>query len=327
MVLIPMKNAASGYIGLAGLLFLMLFFLFSLPLPAQEGFQYQIKEGDTLYSISRQFKVPLDVILKTNGITDPSKVRVGTQILIPNLYVVQKGDTLYGIARKQGIKVDLLLSLNNLSPQALIKPGDTLYIPKPPETMKSPENPQVLATTKEKPSSHPTNETVVKQKLEDSNPRKEPSSTAPTSPSLVSTKEKVSSKESSSKENPSKQDPAQTKNIYWPHPGTRKELTGKLAGISFQGKAGDPVYSVSSGKVAWVGPYRGFGKVVIVQSDQGYLYVYAGNETTSVEPGDLVEKGQRIGTLGINPYNQTPDLYFLVYKDGKPIRPEEAPRI
>jgi lipoprotein YgeR len=323
MVLIPMKNAASGYIGLAGLLFLMLFFLFSLPLPAQEGFQYQIKEGDTLYSISRQFKVPLDVILKTNGITDPSKVRVGTQILIPNLYVVQKGDTLYGIARKQGIKVELLLSLNNLSPQALIKPGDTLYVPKPLENAKTSETPQVPPPTKEKPSSTLPQETVVK---------KDPPSTAPMMSGLASSKEKVLSKESSSKEslskeNPSKQDPGQTKNIYWPHPGTRKELTGKLAGISFQGKAGDPVYSVSSGKVAWVGPYRGFGKVVIVQSDQGYLYVYAGNETTNVEPGDLVEKGQRIGTLGINPYNQTPDLYFLVYKDGKPIRPDEAPRI
>lgn len=283
-----------------GLLILMFFFLFSLFLPAQETFQYQIKEGDTLYSISRQFKVPLEGILKTNGITDPSKVRVGTTLFIPNLYVVQKGDTLYGIARKHGIKVELLLSLNNLPTQALIKPGDTLYVPKPLDQVKPPETTEFSLKT----------------------------------PSLVSSKEKesskdkeISSKKRSSTENPSKPDPAQTKNIYWPHPGTRKELTGKLAGISFQGKVGDPVYSVSSGKVAWVGPYRGFGKVVIIQSDQGYIYVYAGNETTSVEPGDLVEKGQRIGTLGINPYNQTPDLYFLVYKDGKPIRPEEAPRI
>lgn len=283
-----MKNTTSGYIGLSGFLFLMFFFLSSLSLYAQETFKYQIKEGDTLYSISRQFKVPLEGILKTNGITDPSKVRVGTNLLIPNLYVVQKGDTLYGIARKHGIKVDLLLSLNNFPPQALIKPGDTLYVPKNPENMKPPATPDAPLTN----------------------------------PGLVSSKEKASSKE-----NHSKPDPTQTKNIYWPHPGTRKELTGKLAGISFQGKAGDPVYSVSSGKVAWVGPYRGFGKVVIIQSDQGYLYVYAGNETTSVGPGDLVEKGQRIGTLGINPYNQTPDLYFLVYKDGKPIRPEEAPRI
>ena len=322
MVLIPMKNTASGYIGLAGLLFLILFFLFSLPLPAQEAFQYQIKKGDTLYSISRQFKVPLDALLKANEITDPSKVRVGTLLRIPDLYVVQKGDTLYGIARKHEIKVELLLSLNNLSPQALIKPGDTLYVPKPLENAKSPETPQVVLSTREKPFSTPTNETVTKQRSTDSHAMKDLSSTPPTNPGLVGSKEKVPSKE-----NPVKQDPAQTKNTFWPHPGTRKELTGKLAGISFQGKAGDPVYSVSSGKVAWVGPYRGFGKVVIVQSDQGYLYVYAGNETTSVEPGDLVTKGQRIGTLGINPYNQTPNLYFLVYKDGKPVRPDEAPRI
>ncbi len=320
MVLIPMKNTEAGYIGLVGLFLLMFLFLFSLSVQAQEVFHYQIKGGETLYSISRQFKVPVEVILKANGINDPSRVRVGTNLVIPNLYVVQKGDTLYGIARKLGIKVELLLSLNNLQPEAIIKPGDTLYIPKAMEGVKtdgekSTEAAQLPASTKEKSSPPQSNEKIVKQGPVDSNQKKEAIS-APISPaerkgSTVSLKENV----------------PPTKNMYWPHPGTRKELTGKLEGISFQGKAGDPVYSVSSGKVAWVGPYRGFGKVVIIQSDQGYIYVYAGNESTTVEPGDLVEKGQRIGTLGINPYNQTPDLYFLVYKDGKPVRPEEAPRI
>ncbi|MCX7786957.1 MAG: LysM peptidoglycan-binding domain-containing protein [Spirochaetes bacterium] len=306
-----MKNTESGYFGLLGLLISMFFFLFSLTLQAQETYQYSIKEGETLYSISRQFKVPLEAILKANGINDPSKVRVGTNLIIPNVYLVQKGDTLYGIARKMGVKVEVLLSLNNLQPQATIKPGDTLYVPKILEG-KHAEVSQPANVTKEKATSSQPPEKIVKQRSEDPQQKKgvlgDPSGTG------VST---VSSKESS----------PQVKNIYWPHPGTRKELTGKLEGISFQGKAGDPVYSVSSGKVAWVGPYRGFGKVVIIQSDQGYLYVYAGNETTNVEPGDLVEKGQRIGTLGVNPYNQTPDLYFLVYKDGKPVRPEEAPRI
>jgi len=307
-----MKNPEGGYIGLFGLCVLMFFFLFSLALHAQETFQYQIKEGETLYSISRQFKVPLEAILKANGISDPSKVRVGTNLLIPHLYVVQKGDTLYGIARRLGVKVEVILSLNNLQPQTIIKPGNTLYVPKPLESGKNTDTSQTSIIAKDKAPSSPPTEKIVKQRPEDPVQKKslpgEPSGTG------VST---ISSKESLSP----------TKNIYWPHPGTRKELTGKLEGISFQGKAGDPVYSVSSGKVAWVGPYRGFGKVVIIQSDQGYLYVYAGNETTNVEPGDLVEKGQRIGTLGVNPYNQTPDLYFLVYKDGKPVRPEEAPRI
>ncbi len=312
MVLIPMKNPESGYIGLLGLLFFMFFFLFSLTPHAQESFQYQIKEGETLYSISRQFKVPLEAILKTNGINDPSKVRVGTNLLIPHLYVVQKGDTLYGIARKLGVKIEVILSLNNLQSQAIIKPGDTLYVPKPIESVKNADTSQNSIIAKDKvPSSTPP-EKIIKQRSEDPVQKKSvPSEPSGTVDSTVSSKEGLSP----------------TKNMYWPHPGTRKELTGKLEGISFQGKAGDPVYSVSSGKVAWVGPYRGFGKVVIIQSDQGYLYVYAGNETTNVEPGDLVEKGQRIGTLGVNPYNQTPDLYFLVYKDGKPVRPEEAPRI
>ncbi|GAB4364109.1 MAG: M23 family metallopeptidase [Spirochaetales bacterium] len=257
-----------------------------------------MKEGETLYGISRRFKVPLKSILEANEISDPTKVRAGTDLIIPHLYVVQKGDTLYGIARKMGIKVDTLLALNDLTPQVIIKPGDTLYVPGRAED----------ATPKD-PGKSNTDIQVAEKKKEDI-----PSfqSGNPTSSSQGST---VSPREHS------------PHSVYWPHPGSRKELTGKLEGISFKGKAGDPVYSVSSGKVAWVGPYRGFGKVVIIQSDQGYLYVYAGNESIDVEPGEVVEKGQRIGTLGVNPYNQTPDLYFLVYKDGKPVRPEEAPRI
>jgi lipoprotein NlpD len=79
--------------------------------------------------------------------------------------------------------------------------------------------------------------------------------------------------------------------------------------------------------VVWVGPYRGFGKVVFIQSDQGYIYVYAGNDEIHVAPGDFVRRGQKLGELGLHPYEQKPNLYFIVYKDGKPVRPEEAPRI
>ncbi|MFQ3620958.1 MAG: M23 family metallopeptidase [Spirochaetales bacterium] len=299
-----MKKMDPGFGGILILLILVLFFTLSLSAPAEEFLKHTLVEGETLYSLARQYKIPLDSLLKANNITDPTKVRVGTSILIPQVYIIQKGDTLYGIARKFGVKLQHLLEANSLAAEGVIKPGNTLYIPSP-----------ISSSTQSTPASTPPTRDTPSPSIEVAK------NTEKTNPTLVS----------APRGNALISPPTLTEKTlphpFWPHPGNRVELTGKLEGISFRGKAGDPVYSISSGKVAWVGPYRGFGRVVIVQSDQGYLYVYAGNETIHVEPGELIQRGQKIGTLGVNPYNQASDLYFLVYKDGKPIPPEEAPRI
>ena len=114
---------------------------------------------------------------------------------------------------------------------------------------------------------------------------------------------------------------------FWPLDGDRRYVDGKLKGIQIQGTQGDPVRSISSGKVIWVGPYRGFGRVVLVQSPDDYIYVYGGNEQTAVEVGQEVEPGTIISSLGINPHLQEPVLFFTVFRNGKPVRPENAPRL
>ena len=47
------------------------------------GNSYTIKTGDTLWSISRRFKVSRDALLKLNGIKDPNKLYAGRTIKIP----------------------------------------------------------------------------------------------------------------------------------------------------------------------------------------------------------------------------------------------------
>lgn len=114
---------------------------------------------------------------------------------------------------------------------------------------------------------------------------------------------------------------------FWPLSGERRYVDGKLKGIQIQGVRGDPVRSISSGKVIWEGPYRGFGRVVLVQSPDEYIYVYGGNEKTAVEVGQNVEPGTVISSLGVNPHLQEPVLFFTVFRNGKPVSPENAPRL
>ena len=47
------------------------------------GTYVALKSGETLYSLSRRYGVPVDAITSSNGITNPSSVQVGQRILIP----------------------------------------------------------------------------------------------------------------------------------------------------------------------------------------------------------------------------------------------------
>lgn len=113
---------------------------------------------------------------------------------------------------------------------------------------------------------------------------------------------------------------------YWPHPGRRVRMDGKLPGVSIQGTIGDDVVSVSSGRVIYAGPYTTFGRVVIVQSASGYIYVYGGNGSLSVTVGDLVQPGTTIGELGEAPDAGRSRLYFSVWKNDSFVDPSRAPR-
>src|SRR5690606_19497678 len=44
---------------------------------------HRVAPGDTLYSIARTYSVSVDALQSANGITDPSRIRVGQDLQIP----------------------------------------------------------------------------------------------------------------------------------------------------------------------------------------------------------------------------------------------------
>lgn len=112
----------------------------------------------------------------------------------------------------------------------------------------------------------------------------------------------------------------------WPLSGARSPMSGKLPGVMIRGEVGDEVRSVASGRVRYTGTYSAFGRVVMVQSPEGYLYVYGGTDRVIVSVGDLVASGALLGVLGRGPHSEDPALYFSVFKGNEPVPPEDAPR-
>lgn len=249
---------------------LCLLLLVAAPQPGMAE-TYSLRRGDTLYSVSRKFKVPLDELLRANNITDPNSLKVGTRIEIPEAWAeirVQKGDTLYSLSRRFGITVAELRRINSLTADHVLKVGETLRVPE-----------------------------AAWERVHGSQAAQ---AQAPAVPSGLP---------------------------YWPHPGTVRQLEGQLApGVEIQGAAGDPVYSVSEGRVTWAAPFRGYGQIVFVKSENGVTFAYAGASELLVRVGDRVSPGTRLATLGVHPHDGVAKVIFFATRGSEPVDPARAPR-
>lgn len=90
-----------------------------------------IKQGDTIYSLSQEYGVPIRDLISANRLEPPYHLRPGDLILLPprRMHIVQRGDTLYGISRQFGLDIYSLARANDLSPPYTIRVGQKLLIP------------------------------------------------------------------------------------------------------------------------------------------------------------------------------------------------------
>ena len=56
----------------------------SVPKPTTGGRSYTVQSGDNFWRIANKYKVDQDQLMKANGITDPKKLKIGMNLVIPN---------------------------------------------------------------------------------------------------------------------------------------------------------------------------------------------------------------------------------------------------
>jgi len=90
-----------------------------------------VQRGDTLYSISKRYNVPLRDLIEANNLTPPYTLVIGRQLRLPTakFHVVCKGDTLYNISKRYNVDVTTLSKLNNLQAPYTLSIGQRLAIP------------------------------------------------------------------------------------------------------------------------------------------------------------------------------------------------------
>ena len=82
---------------------------------------------------------------------------------------------------------------------------------------------------------------------------------------------------------------------------------------------GAPVYAVESGVTLFAGHVRGWGEVVLIQHNYGYLSVYGNLNELFVRRGDKVEMQEKLGSVG-NAMRRE-GLYFELRRGGETVHP------
>ena len=61
----------------------------SVSTPSNNDVAIHVGEGETLYSISRRYGIPVNALMQANGITNPTSVRAGQRLIVPRYSATQ----------------------------------------------------------------------------------------------------------------------------------------------------------------------------------------------------------------------------------------------
>ena len=252
---------------------------------------HQVEKGDTVFSLAKEYTISVPQIVKQNNLSSASAIYIGQKLLISvqNQTKKDEAQSSWGLYKiKKGDTLYSLARTHNIELNEVMRFNGFKkgVIIKPGLLIRLPNI--------NSQNSKIANKTVVTQNS-----------------SFVS--KNVGQKISEN-------------GLQWPAKGQIRRLKGKFQGVQISSKKGTAVTSIASGKVIWSAPFRGYGKMIMVQSRDGLTYTYCGNEKLFVREGDFVKPGTRIGTVGLNSHDNSPKIIFLVYNGEKAVDPLKAPR-
>lgn len=141
---------------------------------------YTIQAGDTLYSISQRYNVPVSLLMQVNNIANPYCLKIGQRICIPRIEAAQNDnscsgffhtiapdDTPYLLAKRYGVSLEAILEANpSMNPYNLMigaqicipgtRPESAPMTPSPPTPSPVPQAPAPMSIPTPPPMPAPT---------------------------------------------------------------------------------------------------------------------------------------------------------------------------
>ena len=92
-------------------------------------------------------------------------------------------------------------------------------------------------------------------------------------------------------------------------------------GLLIAGTAGAEVHAVAAGRVAYADWLKGYGLLIILDHGNGWMTLYAFNDSLLKRVGDSVTSGEAISTVGSSGGQGRAALYFELRRNGQPADP------
>ena len=241
-----------------------------------------IGKGDTYYSLSQQYEVPLRALLDANNAQPPYVLSPGDRVRLPQqaFYVVKRQDTLYSISRAHDTDVAKLAQLNGLRKPYTINVGQRLQIPGLTKSATQSASNTSTSRASRKPAAMPDAPKRVGR-------------------FLVPVKGKIISS-------------------FGPKEGGLHNdgiNIAARAGTSIRAaENGVVVYTGNE--------LRGYGNLLLIRHRGGWVTAYAHTSKFLVKPGAKVKQGDIIAEVGSSGNVERPQLHFELRKGTRAVNPQ-----
>ncbi|MGE0233320.1 MAG: LysM peptidoglycan-binding domain-containing protein [Flavobacteriaceae bacterium] len=324
------------------------------------GARKRVAPGDTVYSIARAYNVSESELLRANGMSSPSQLRIGQELVIPGSsmsatvasapqrstapiaqpvaptrtastggYVVKQGDTLYTIAHAHNVRVADIASANNLQNGGQVRVGQELAIPGTKYQhvrTAALQNPATATDAAPQPISRDDSgaRSVKTVPVEAPQPKPE----APAQAAEAKTPEAAPQQEPVRTAALTEPEARSASEFRWPVRGRVISSFGEKAsgrtndGINISVPVGTSIRAAENGVVAYAGnELEGYGNLVLIRHSDNWVTAYAHADKLLVKKGDTVKRGQVIAQAGQSGSVDTPQVHFELRQGSRPVDP------
>ncbi|WP_138379728.1 M23 family metallopeptidase [Luteithermobacter gelatinilyticus] len=290
----------------------------------QEGHPYQIGYKNSLPGrVAKNSPYPIPV--PRSKPTPPRQFaavprRHKTSVVQGASVTVRKGDTVYAISRRHKVTVRDLITVNRLRPPYLLRPGQKLLLPVAGRHIVRKGDTVYSISRRYK---------VDMTELVRLNRLKKPYILHVGQVLNVPGGNRAGGTQAAARVAIPTPPPSSGQGFLWPVKGQIISRFGPKAngyhndGINILAPPGAAVRAAESGVVVYAdNKLKGYGNLVLIQHEGGWISAYAHNKTLLVRKGQKVVRGQTIAKVGQSGRVTRPQLHFELRKGSRAVNPE-----
>ncbi|HEY7747218.1 MAG TPA: LysM peptidoglycan-binding domain-containing M23 family metallopeptidase [Aestuariivirgaceae bacterium] len=300
-----------------------------------------VEPGQTLYSIARANGMTVATLAAANAIHPPYHLRAGQRVRIPgvdepravatyapaqqnfsqksSVHIVRSGETLFSLGRKYGLHPYKIADFNDLSHNVSLATGQRVRIP----GSKSAD--RIASEDSFEPAeevSDPYTDSESSSAKDDYNQQDSPEiAYAPPEDEATTLDDVEEQTDAESMEE-------EAGNFRWPVKGRIISKYGakpggtRNEGINIAVPEGTSVRAAQSGVIAYAGnELKGYGNLILIRHQDGWVTAYAHNKQLFVKRGDTVKRGDIIAKAGQTGSVESPQLHFELRKGATAVDP------